>query len=460
MNSQMQIQIEPEPRKSGHHSQPDCFGQSVGNRSPTTALGQSGRTVGPSRGLPLEIAMARSRRRLLVAVTNDPAGNRFLDTLRQREEELRFHFAGTLGEILQRRGIENANLADDLSDKFAFLDILPGEDFSVMNSVLRHGCVTKLPGAPFPDVDVEPAQRLQYARAGLGPNYDLRSAGSMHDQYLQMLNTRAATSNGSGAVIAVIDSGFEKAGVLSGFLDLVEPNNKNEKDILGHGTAMASIIKDIAPGATLYVVRMADQGPDVSDAMLGIAAGSFHYQADIINLSFGLPEGKTCSLCGAQAAGSSVFRRFLASLSGKAMAAMGPPVLVAATGNDGRTNGFDSPARWDFTLAVGSINKTQTRSSFSNYGTKFHDRYIMMPGGEEQQGAITEWIGEASYKCAGTSAAAAYASGVLALYMSDTWYQEPDRQAFLDNVLDKCTPCYGHDPDEHGKGYLAYLAHP
>ena len=142
------------------------------------------------------------------------------------------------------------------------------------------------------------------------------------------------------------------------------------------------------------------------------------------------------------------------------MTAMGPPILVAATGNDGRTDGFDSPARWDFTLAVGSINKGRSRSSFSNFGTKLHDQYIMMPGGEEQEGEITEWVGEANHKCFGTSAAAAYASGVLALYMSDTDYQVADRQLFLENVLSKCQPCENYDPDEHGKGYLAYQPHP
>ncbi|HKC01520.1 MAG TPA: hypothetical protein VKD23_22240 [Terriglobales bacterium] len=42
------------------------------------------------------------------------------------------------------------------------------------------------------------------------------------------------------------------------------------------------------------------------------------------------------------------------------------------------------------------------------------NQYIMMPGGEERQGSVTEWIGEAKQKCYGTSASTAYASGVLA----------------------------------------------
>ncbi len=457
MSSQMQLQ--PEPQKSQQQSQSEQLDVSCGKRTLATHLTRSGSIARPSSGLPLDVTAARSPRRLLVAVTNDSAGNRFLDTLREEEAAFRFRFEGTLGELLGRRGVENASLADDLRDKFAFLEIEPGEEFSVMGSIFRHGCATKLPNSSFPDVDVEPAQRLRYTHAGLGPNYDLRSDGSMHDHYLRMLNTTDAKSDGSGVVIAVIDSGFERAGVLSGFLDLIEPANTTEKDNFGHGTAMASIIKDSAPGATLYVVRMANQEPDVSEAMLGISAGSFHYQADIINLSFGLPEGKECSHCGTPAAVSKVFQRLLASISDKAMTTRGAPILVAATGNDGRTSGFDLPAYLSFTLAVGSINKDRERSRFSNYGT-YHNRYIMMPGGEEHDGVVTEWIGEASHKCFGTSAAAAYASGVLALYMSDADYQAPSRQAFLDSVLNNCQRCYHHNFDEHGKGYLLYQPRP
>jgi subtilisin family serine protease len=135
----------------------------------------------------------------------------------------------------------------------------------------------------------------------------------------------------------------------------------------------------------------------------------------------------------------------------------GAPLLVAATGNDGNSTGFDSPAKWDFSIAVGSITNALNRSAFSNYGTKLHSQYIVMPGGEEQQGTVSEWAGEATNKCYGTSAAAAYASGVLALYMSDTAYQNPDRAAFLNDVLQQCN---NHQIVEHGSGYLPYQTHP
>jgi hypothetical protein len=399
-------------------------------------------------------------RRLLVAVPNDNAGNTFLDSLRKEEEALGFHFAGTLGQILDRCKLERAGLADEMRDKFAFLDILPGYEFPLMNGILRHGCATKSWSGPFPDIDVEPDQRMHYRGTPLGSNFKLRSKGSKHDDYLALLNTSAAPLKGSGVVIAVIDSGFEKKNVLNGFFDLVESWNQSEKDNFGHGTAMASIIKDIAAGATIHSVRMSDQDPGVSQAMLGISAGAFHYAADILNLSFGLPEGTGCPQCGAVPGVSRVFKRFLHSLSEIPVSPNGPPVLVAATGNDGASTGFDSPARWPFALAIGSMTEARDRSTFSNYGTKLHAQYFMMPGGQEQNGTVTEWVGEATHKCYGTSAATAYASAVLALYMSDPNYKDNNRAAFLQDVLGQCQPCHNQDPEEHGKGYLRYIPRP
>jgi subtilisin family serine protease len=416
----------------------------------------SARRDGEAIGLRKPVMGDDATRRLLVAVSNDDSGNNFLDSLRNEEEALGFHFAGTLAEVLRRCKIKRAALADEMRDKFAFLDILSGYEFPVMNGILRHGCAAKAFLDPFPDIDVEPDQHMHYRGTPLGSNFQLRSTGSKHDDYLNLLNTSAAQSNGAGVVIAVVDSGFERKNVLNGFLDLVEPTNQSEKDNFGHGTAMTSIIKDIAGGATIYAVRMSDQDPEVSEAMLGISAGAFHYAADILNLSFGLPEGTVCHQCGAIPGVSKVFKRFLHSLSEKAVSPNGEPVLVAATGNDGVNTGFDSPARWDFALAVGSITEARDRSTFSNYGTKLHAQYLMMPGGEEQNGTVTEWIGEATHKCYGTSAATAYASALLALYMSNPKYANNNRAAFLQDVLQQCQPCHNQSANEHGRGYLAF----
>jgi hypothetical protein len=107
-------------------------------------------------------------------------------------------------------------------------------------------------------------------------------------------------------------------------------------------------------------------------------------------------------------------------------------------------------------VAVGSINHNTDRSSFSNYGTTGHPHYIMMPGGEENQETATEWVGEAAHKCYGTSVAAAFASGILALYMASPSYSGLSRTTFLTQVLPKCCPCTNQNVMEHGFGYLQY----
>jgi hypothetical protein len=448
-------QYQPQKRREEGQSEEQGFDwRHTGGKSPVSSKTSSAQTQAQ---IQMQIpTLAGDRRRLIVAVTNDAMGNAFLNSLRQNQAQLGFEFAGTLEEMLARRKVQNATQARELRDNFAFLEVPPGYEFPIMNTVLRHGCSIAL--QEMADVDIEPdlPMRMSGAAAALGPNYQLRSSGSMHNQYLSILNTAAAPSNGQGVRVAVVDSGFERQGVLSGFLDLVEPDNSVEKDNFGHGTAMASIIADIIPGAFVYSVRIADQGPDVSEAMLGISAASFHFHSDIINVSFGLPQGKSCPTCGSSSKVSRVFFRLLRSLSEKAMNPSGPPIIVAATGNDGHSTGFDSPAQWDFIVAVGSINLNKDRSGFSNYGTIGHQRYLMMPGGDEAGTSATEWVGEANQKCYGTSVAAAYASGVLGLFMSDPKHQQPTKKQFLDGVLNTCQPCNNQNAIEHGLGYLPY----
>ena len=76
----------------------------------------------------------------------------------------------------------------------------------------------------------------------------------------------------------------------------------------------------------------------------------------------------------------------------------------------------DAIALRDVSLAVGSVNQSGQRSSFSTYGTYLHANYVMAPGGEKAGGSTTESpIADNTEQYCGTSVAAAYASGVLAL---------------------------------------------
>jgi hypothetical protein len=195
--------------------------------------------------------------------------------------------------------------------------------------------------------------------------------------------------------------------------------------------------------------------------MAGICKAVFDYQAHIINLSIGFSSlGSRCQSCGMSAqARSLVFEKFLWSLKELGQGApFKAPIYVTATGNDGASK-FDHPAAYDSTLAVGSINSKLKRSSFSNYGTQHH-HYLVMPGGDydDVNQTFVEWAGEGtSGKCLGTSAAAAYASGMLALYRSDPRYSTQTRQKFLDQIINNCDRAFQHHNwAEHGAGYLSF----
>lgn len=100
------------------------------------------------------------------------------------------------------------------------------------------------------------------------------------------------------------------------------------------------------------------------------------------------------------------------------------------------------------------LHVLELRPTFS--GTAGHQHYLMMPGGEDAGSGATEWVGEANQKCYGTSVAAAYASAVLGLFMSDPKHHKPTREQFLDAVLNTCQPCNNQNAGEHGLGYLPY----
>ena len=140
------------------------------------------------------------------------------------------------------------------------------------------------------------------------------------------------------------------------------------------------------------------------------------------------------------------------------------PIFVAATGNDGDPS-VSYPAAYPVTLAVGSRNTKFERSSFSNYG-KAPDRFVMLPGGDptpDASGAPSESVGEGTDNgsttyCLGTSAATAYASGLLALYWADK-YSTKTPDEFIAAILSECdTKKIGanYNQSEFGEGYLYY----
>jgi subtilisin family serine protease len=405
---------------------------------------------------------------LVIAIPNTPAGGiatEHLNLFGQRDLGCKYLEAMT--ERLRLSMVRNTDLADGLRYTFHLMKTDDGDEIAAINRILSWHNDPHATTFPRGYIELaEPDARLKL----FSPNIGLPIAfDPMHQTYLNKLDVNIAHGNnvkGSGVKVAVVDTGADSSIMfIKDFYDIETPGSKVQVDNNGHGTCLASIIHDVAPDAEIYAIRITDLDPTLWYTMAGISTAVFDCQAKIINLSLGFPPFKSrCGACGANGqARSMVFEKFLWALTvvdTGSQPSIDPPVYVTATGNDGNSTGFDYPAAYPDSLAVGSVNSNLKRSSFSNYGTT-HSNYLMLPGGDED--AVqnpTEWVGAGSNnKCLGTSVAAAYASGMMALYWSDPKHQQKNRVDILDTLSQKCDKSFSHyqaAKQEYGSGFLYY----
>ena len=281
----------------------------------------------------------------------------------------------------------------------------------------------------------------------IGSGFSLTKGKSKHTDYLTDLNVTAAagdSADGSGVRVAVIDTGLEPGKkTAASYVDLTQAGNPAQADNDGHGTAMVEIVKAVASGAELHVIRVTNStNVFVWDLLAAMTTAVYDKNAHIVSLSIGCKDlNDTCGICGGQQGGrSKVCENFFRQIATNS-ASGHDPIVVAATGNDGKTFEFDWPARYGTVLAVGSVNHAKEVSSFSNMATvKSQHTYCLCPGGEidESTNTITEYVGEgtdgnAQTFCLGTSPATAYAAGVLALrrHYSELNHQPTDSAALL-----------------------------
>lgn len=406
---------------------------------------------------------------IVVSIPRTDAGQTALDHLRENSAtDLGCAFLGTLTDLLIDYGVKNRSYADELPYMFALLSCAGGDEISVINRILRFHCAHEEAQPPHGRVEAAETNATlslyahEFGKATIGLPFDLHSPNSMHDSYMTLLKVQDAHNQqieGHGVRIAVIDSGTDNSSpFVQQFSDMYETTNTSPVDNVGHGTAMSAIIHEIVPQAEVISIRIADLSPSLINTMAGVCKALYDYKVDIMNLSLGFSAtGLKCKRCNRSAESSSlVFEKFLWSQL-QLEPSLPAPIYVTSTGNDGR-NTFNQPAAYDSTLAVGSINHHLTRSSFSNYGAA-QGQFLVMPGGDydEANQSVIEWAGEGSNeKCLGTSASAAYASGILGLYKSAPKFQGLTRQAFLQSIAAKCRPVPSHNVIEHGQGYLPY----
>ncbi|QOY86752.1 S8/S53 family peptidase [Paludibaculum fermentans] len=366
---------------------------------------------------------------IVLTVPNNRAGAIALDTIRNRGEQRRdYLYLGDLSRFLP--GSLLTEYLPQLPAGFHLIEVREEIGDALIRDFLGlHREPDATSGERGHILSAEPNWGFSLC-APPGGSPVLQPAHAMYMAQLQVQQAHAQGNQGACAHIALIDTGADGVAI-DDYYDLLDPityhpGKAAAADAVGHGTALATLIREVAPQCTLTVIRTTDSTTiPLWHLLAGIAMAVIDAQAEILNLSLGLANiTGTCTRCGA----SPTARGFALEYLMKALRRMAshwfpglqPPTYVAATGNDGSGQGFFLPARYDVSLAVGSVNQKGQRSSFSTYGSYQHSNYVMAPGGEKANGRTTEFpVSDNNDDYCGTSIAAAYASSVLALLRTD-----------------------------------------
>ena len=207
--------------------------------------------------------------------------------------------------------------------------------------------------------------------------------------------------NGEGVTVAVVDSGIAKHPALDGRVKEYRNFSADSvvEDTLGHGTHVAGVIaadkgpcKGIAPSAKLVSCKvLGHSGTGSNTAVSEAVEYAVESKVDIISMSLG---------------SESADQRLHAAIKSAVAAGI---IVVCAAGNDGGDVNY--PAAFPETIAVGAVDRSGNACPFSCRGASIS---VAAPG----QDITSTWLNGGYATLTGTSMAAPFVAGTLALYVS------------------------------------------
>jgi hypothetical protein len=343
-------------------------------------------------------------------------------------------------ELRAQVGPEAARTLEDLRNYYFQMYVPPGREAALADEFRRQYLLVSIDrGAALDDLRVllSTPELLPIAQAeavataggssgggGAGSSAALKLT-SDHAAALRALHLSPATG-GYRCRVGLLDSGWDPScglGVTPNLqVDLTtDPPGSAATDAYGHGTVVAALVHESAPGCELNVYKVGSKVTREWDFLRGLATAAG--ECDVINasLGFGLKD-RSCSACGRDfgSTRSFVFERLL----GELLANHSSLVYVGAAGNQ-HTDRPVYPARYNTAVCVASFDGVDNLSTFSNYGAwdqddQPHPCLVLAPGGDRADqgvGADVHLAQFAGHDWNGTSFAAAYVTGIIAAHL-------------------------------------------
>ena len=274
--------------------------------------------------------------------------------------------------------------------------------------------------------------------------------------------------DGTGTTVAIIDTGVADVPALDGVV--VHQVNisaaPGEGDQYGHGTFVAGLVHETAPGAKIVSIKLSD-GTGAVDVTQVLAALSWvvahkdEYSIDVVNLSFGNDSKQSANSSPLNYAVQKVWDSGIVVVAsagnlgdqdGTITKPADDPLIVSAGASDDR----GTTSRGDDTIpAVGSRGPTQdglAKPDVVAPGTRVVS--LRAPGSTADVSAPQARIGTDHFRGSGTSFAAPIVAGVVAVMLDVDPGLDPDQVKF---GLRRTAASIDGFPTASGKGTVRAL---